>query len=375
MSIYLDYQATTPPDPAVIAAMEPYWTEHWGNPHSEHRHGWSANAAIAAARKRVAAVVGVPADWVVFTSGATEANNLALKGIAPRNGRRRIVTLETEHSCVLETARYLEGEGAALSLIGVDQDGLVDLEAFRAALGDDVAIVSVMAVNNEIGVIQPLAELAALTHAVGALFHCDAAQAYGKLPLDMDAIGIDLMSVSAHKIYGPKGVGALIVREGVALAPQIHGGGQEARGLRSGTLPTPLIVGFGKAAEIAGERMDEDRAHAEMLWELMLTSLDVPFEINGSIESRWKGNLNIRFPGVDGARLIADLRGLSVSAGAACASATGKHSHVLEAIGLDRREAGSSLRIGWGRFTTTEEIRSAAAMINAAVGAQLRDAA
>jgi cysteine desulfurase len=375
MSIYLDYQATTPPDPAVIAAMEPYWTEHWGNPHSEHRHGWNANAAIAAARKRVAAVVGVPADWVVFTSGATEANNLALKGIAPRNGRRRIVTLETEHSCVLETARYLEGEGAALSLIGVDQDGLVDLEAFRAALGDDVAIVSVMAVNNEIGVIQPLAELAALTHAVGALFHCDAAQAYGKLPLDMDAIGIDLMSVSAHKIYGPKGVGALIVREGVALAPQIHGGGQEARGLRSGTLPTPLIVGFGKAAEIAGERMDEDRAHAEMLWELMLASLDVPFEINGSIESRWKGNLNSRFPGVDGARLIADLRGLSVSAGAACASATGKHSHVLEAIGLDRREAGSSLRIGWGRFTTTEEIRSAAAMINAAVGAQLRDAA
>lgn len=374
-SIYLDYQATTPTDPAVVAAMQPYWSDVFGNPHSQHRHGWEAHAAVEAARRKVAALVGAEPDWVCFTSGATEANNLALKGVIERSKRRRIVTVATEHSCVLETARYLAGHGCILTLLGVGRDGLIDLGELGAAMGDDVALVSVMAVNNEIGVVQPLAEIAGAARAVGALVHCDAAQAYGKLPLDMVEGGIDLMSVSGHKIYGPKGVGALVVQPGIAIEPQMRGGGQEANGLRSGTLPTPLVVGLGKAAEVAAARMDADADHAAALWDTMLGALEGDFVINGSVDARWKGNLNLRFGDLDGDRLIADMRGLSVSSGAACASATGKHSHVLEAMGLSRRDAKASLRIGWGRFTTSAEVQAAASMINAAVAAQLRSAA
>lgn len=370
--IYLDYQATTPVDPAVAAAMQPYLVERFGNPHSPHRYGWEAEAGVDAARAQVARVLNTPPETIVFMSGATEASNLALKGVltAPGQRRRRIVTVATEHSCVLETAEYLRDLGAELTVLGVDGDGLVRLDEAERAIGDDVAMVSVMAVNNEIGVTQPVAEIAQLAKGAGAVIHCDAAQAFGKLPLDVEALGVDLLSVSGHKIYGPKGVGALYVRPGTRLAPQMHGGGQEGDGLRSGTLPPMLCAGLGKAAEMAGEHIDADREHVDALWERALAGLDVPYRINGSTSARWRGNLNVSFPGVDGARLLADLRGLAVSAGAACASAKGKPSHVLAALGLPNALAKASLRIGWGRFTTAEEIDAAMAMINAAVRAQ-----
>ncbi len=377
MSIYLDYQATTPVDPAVLAVMQPYWTEQFGNPHSEHRHGWRADAGIAIARGQVAHLVGAKEDWTVFTSGATEANNLALKGAvqAAPKARRRIVTVATEHSCVLESARWLEREGYALTILPVKADGLVDPQALADALSDDVALVSVMAVNNEIGVIQPIAELAAITKRAGGLFHTDAAQAFGKIPIDVEAMRIDLMSISAHKIYGPKGVGALLVRPGTPLAPQMHGGGQEGGGLRSGTLAPALIAGLGSAAALAGEMMSRDAEQARACFDLMTSLLPQPYEINGSTETRWHGNLNISFPGIDGSRLISDLRRLSVSSGAACASAAGRSSHVLAALGLGKEEASSTLRMGWGRFTTEDQIREASAMISEAIASQKRRAA
>lgn len=370
--IYLDYQATTPVDPAVAAAMRPYLVERFGNPHSPHRYGWEAEAAIDAARARIARLLNAPAETVLFTSGATEASNLALKGAltVPGQRRRRIVTVATEHSCVLETAEYLRELGAELTLLGVDGDGLVRLDEVEAAIGGDVAIVSVMAVNNEIGVVQPIAAIGAIAKRHGALMHCDAAQAFGKLPLDVDALNVDLLSISGHKIHAPKGVGALYVRPGTRLAPQMHGGGQEGSGLRSGTLPTMLCVGLGKAAEIAGARMAEDAAHAKTLWDRMLARLDVDYRLNGSTADRWHGNINVSFPGIDGARLLADLRGLAVSAGAACASAKGKPSHVLAALGVPEPLAKATLRIGWGRFTSEDEIDRAAEMIVSAVRAQ-----
>jgi cysteine desulfurase len=370
--VYLDYQSTTPVDPAVAAAMQPFLLERFGNPHSPHRYGWEAEAAVDVARDQIARLLNTSPQTIVFTSGATEASNLALKGAltAPGQRRRRIVTVATEHSCVLDTARYLAELGAELTLLGVDGDGLVRIDEAAAAIGDDVAIVSVMAVNNEIGVVQPVAEIAALARRAGALMHCDAAQAFGKLPLDVEALGVDLLSVSAHKIYGPKGVGALYVRRGTALTPQLHGGGQEGDGLRSGTLAPLLCAGLGKAAEVAGARMADDAAHARRLWDRALAGLGVDYRLNGSATARWHGNLNLSFPGVDGARLLADLRGLAVSAGAACASAKGKASHVLAALGLPAPLAAASLRIGWGRFTTVEEIDRAMAMINDAVRAQ-----
>ena len=370
--IYLDYQATTPVDPAVAAAMQPYMLERFGNPHSQHRFGWEAEAAVEVARGQIAQLLNAAPEAIVFTSGATEASNLALKGVltAPGQQRRRIVTVATEHSCVLDTAEYLAELGAELTLLRVDGDGLVRLDEAERAIGADVAVVSVMAVNNEIGVVQAVAEIAALARRAGAVMHCDAAQAFGKLPLDVEALGVDLLSVSGHKIHGPKGVGALYVRPGTRLSPQMHGGGQEGNGLRSGTLAPMLCVGLGKAAEIAAANMAADREHAEALWDRALAGLDVPYRINGSTSARWRGNLNVRFPGVDGARLLADLRGLAVSAGAACASAKGKPSHVLAALGLPDPLAKASLRIGWGRFTTADEIDRAMAMINAAVRAQ-----
>lgn len=377
MSIYLDYQATTPVDPAVVEAMKPFWEGTFGNPHSEHRHGWQAAAGMEKARAAIGGLVGMPGETVVFTSGATEANNLALKGAAEAApaGRNRIVTAATEHSCVLESARALEARGFELTILPVQPDGLLDLDVLKTALGEDVAIISVMAVNNEIGVIQLLADVGKRAKAAGALFHTDAAQAFGKIPLNMEEISADLLSISGHKVYGPKGIGALVVRPGTHLAPQMHGGGQEGKGLRSGTLAPALIAGLAKAAEIASERMAEDRAHAESLWERMLAALPSDHRINGSVERRWKGNLNVAFPGIDGARLIADLRRLSVSSGAACSSASGRKSHVLEALGLPENLARASLRMGWGRFTTEDDIDQAARMITDAVEAQRRMAA
>ncbi|WP_419813827.1 cysteine desulfurase family protein [Glacieibacterium sp.] len=371
MPIYLDYGATTPLDPAVAAAMQPWQVEHFGNPASPHRWGYEAAAAVDAARARIAALLESPTETIAFTGGATESVNWALKGVltAPGQTRRRIITLATEHSCVLETARYLESVGAELTVLPVQPDGLLDLADLDAALGPDVALVSAMLVNNEIGVVQPIAAIAERAHGVGALMHCDAAQGFGKLPIDL--AGIDLLSFTAHKIYGPKGIGALYRRPALSLTPLLHGGGQEDG--RSGTLAPALCVGFGTAAAIAAERMAEDTTHARTLYDRLVAALDPPFRINGSTAARWFGNLNLSFDGVDGTRLLSAVRGLAVSSGSACA--TGRPSHVLAALGLSPAAARASLRIGFGRFTTTSEIDAAAEQINAAVASLRRKAA
>jgi len=364
MPIYLDYAATTPIDPAVVAAMTPWWSEH-GNPHSPHRWGYRAAAAVGNARGQVADLLGTAPETVNFTGGATESVNWALKGVATAG--RRLVTVATEHSCVLETARWLATQGRTLTVVGVGADGLIDMDALDAALsGGDVGLVSAMLVNNETGVIQPIAEIAARAHRAGALMHCDAAQGFGKLPKRIGDLGVDLLSLTAHKIYGPKGVGALYVRPGLALTPLLHGGGQEAGG-RSGTLAPALCVGLGSAAAIAAERMAADAAHACALWDRFLTRLAAPCTVNGSVTARWFGTMNLRIDGVDGARLLASARGVAMSAGSACASGSGRPSHVLAAMGLTPAQAKASLRLGWGRFTTPAEIDAAAAMIDTAV--------
>jgi cysteine desulfurase len=374
MPIYLDYGATTPLDPAVAAVMEPWGVDGFGNPHSAHMWGYKAKAAVELARAQVATLINAPVESVAFTSGATESNNWALKGLltAPGQTRRRIVTLATEHSSVLETAQYLAGIGALLTIVPVREHGLVDLGDLERALGEDVALVSVMAVNNEIGVVQDLAGIGRRAHAVGAVFHVDAAQGFGKLPLDVDVMGIDLMSITAHKIYGPKGVGALYRRPFTVITPLLHGGGQEDG--RSGTLPTALIAGLGEAARIAGERMAADHAHALQLRERLLAGLTVLHRVNGDLDRRWPGNLNLSFPGVV-MPLIQQLPGLAISSGSACAAVTGRASHVLTALGLPEPTAKASLRLGFGRFTTTSQIDTAATLINAAVQRQLEELA
>ena len=374
MPIYLDYGATTPLDPAVATAMEPWGVDGFGNPHSAHLWGYKAKAAVERAREQVAGLINAPAETIAFTSGATESNNWALKGLltAPGQTRRRIVTLATEHSSVLETAQYLAGIGAQLTTVPVREHGLVDLGDLERALGEDVALVSVMAVNNEIGVVQDLAGIGRRAHAVGAVFHVDAAQGFGKLPLDVDACGVDLMSVTAHKVYGPKGVGALYRRPFTVITPLLHGGGQEDG--RSGTLPTALIAGLGEAARIAGERMAADLAHALQLRERFLAGLSVLHRINGDLDRRWPGNLNLSFPGLV-MPLIQQLPGLAISSGSACAAVTGRASHVLTSLGLPEPTAKASLRLGFGRFTTATDIDTAATLINAAVQRQLEELA
>jgi cysteine desulfurase len=361
--IYLDYQATTPLDPQALASMMPYLQGQFGNPHSSsHRYGWEGKAGVDVARRQVAQLIGAAAQDVIFTSGATEANNLALRGVMQASKRKRIVTLATEHSCVLETAQHFDA-----TILPVGKDGLVRLEDVQAALDDDVALVSVMHVNNEIGVIQPIAVLAKLAHKVGALMHCDAAQAVSKISVDVSALGIDLMSISAHKLYGPKGIGALYVKSGVALAPQMTGGGQE-RGLRSGTLAPALCAGFGKACEIATGTEDYAPHWHKMVDALLQAGIN--FQINGSPTQRFFGNLNISFPGLNGERLLADLRGLALSSGAACASALGKKSYVLEAIGVPDDIASATLRIGFGRLTSAADIDMATEKLIKAVQSQ-----
>ena len=373
MPIYLDYGATTPLDPAVAAAMEPWGVDGFGNPHSAHLWGYKAKAAVELARAQVASLINAPVESVAFTSGATESNNWALKGLltAPGQTRRRIVTLATEHSSVLETAQYLASIGAQLTIVPVRANGLVDLGDLERALGEDVALVSVMAVNNEIKGVQDLAAISALAHGVGAVFHVDAAQGFGKVPIDVDAMGIDLMSITAHKIYGPKGVGALYRRPFTVITPLLHGGGQEDG--RSGTLPTSLIAGLGESARIAATRMAADHAHALMLREQLLAALTVQSQINGDLQQRWPGNLNLSFPGVP-VPLLPHLPGLAISSGSACAAVTGRASHVLTALGLPETQAKASLRLGFGRFTTNAEIETAATLINAAVRQKLAEA-
>ena len=373
--IYLDHQATTPMAPEARAAMLPYLEERFGNPHSPHFYGREADAGVAVARDQVAAALGVASAELIFTSGATESANLALKGVmasAPA-GRRRLVTVATEHACVLESAEWLARQGHDLVVLPVGADGLVDLNAAERAIDADTALLSVMAVNNEIGVIQPLEQLSAFARAAGALVHVDAAQSFGKLPLDAGLA--DLVSLSAHKIYGPKGIGALWVRAGVPLSPVMHGGGQEGRGLRSGTLSPALCAGFGAAATVAAAGMADDAAHIERLWTMALVGLGGDAVVNGSTANRFRGNLNLRLPGVDASRLISDVRRVAFSAASACASGSGKPSHVLSAIGLDLAGARSGIRLGWGRYTRDDEMKEAIELLNEGIARQRRVAA
>jgi cysteine desulfurase len=377
MPIYLDYQATTPVDERVLAAMLPFFTEKFGNPHSrDHRHGWQAEEAVEAAREQVAKLIGATAKEIVFTSGATESNNLAVKGVARAAGadRRHVITCVTEHKCVLESCRRLEREGFKVTYLPVGRDGLLDLAELEAALSAHTALVSIMAVNNEIGVLQPLAEIGALCRRHGARFHTDAAQAAGKIPLDVNAMNIDLLSISGHKVYGPKGIGVLYLRRRprVPIEPLMDGGGQE-RGIRSGTVPAPLAVGLGMACAIAGEEMAGEAGRLTRLRDRFLVRLKeaVPdVHIHGDMARRIPGNLNLSFPDVEGQDLMMRLTGLSVSTGSACSSATVGPSHVLSALGLDARLLHNALRIGLGRFTTEQEVDRAADMIAAAVQSQ-----
>ncbi|HEX4259785.1 MAG TPA: aminotransferase class V-fold PLP-dependent enzyme [Acetobacteraceae bacterium] len=374
--VYLDNQATTPCDPRVLAVMLPLFSEQFGNPHSvEHAMGRAAEAATETARAEVAALIGAEPREIIFTSGATEANNLAIKGAARHaawmgNPRRRIITVATEHKCVLESAADLAREGFEPVVLPVRPDGTLDPAVLAAALAEPTLLVSVMAVNNETGVIQDVASLAALAHAAGALFHTDAAQAAGKIGLDVAGQTLDLVSISGHKLYGPKGVGALYVRRRprVRLAPLLSGGGQE-RGLRSGTLPAPLLAGFGAACRIARAEMTEDAARITGLRGRLLAALGaaVPdLVVNGDHAEKIPGSLNLTFPRRDAAALMAACPDLCVSTGSACSSAAVEPSYVLRAMGLDPAAAGRSLRIGIGRFTSPADIDYAAAALSAA---------
>lgn len=376
---YLDYQATTPMDPRVLEAMLPYFNTHFGNPHSRnHIYGWNAENAVEKARSEVANLIGANPKEVIFTSGATESNNLALKGVAEFYGdkKRHIITVVTEHKCVLEACRYLEGKGFDVTYLPVLSSGLIDLDLLEKEMRPDTFLVSIMAVNNEIGVIQPLEKIGKLCRSKGIFFHTDAAQAFGKIPLDVKAMNIDLMSISGHKIYGPKGIGALYVgkQPRVRLKAQIHGGDQE-RGMRSGTMPTPLCVGLGKAAELAFVERESDHARIIELRNYFYQKLQNNLEsitLNGDFQERIAENLNISFAGVEGEGVMAGMKMLCLSSGSACTSASLEPSYVLRALGVEEEMAHSSLRIGFGRFTTKEEVEFAAQIIIDAVK-RLRD--
>jgi cysteine desulfurase len=362
--LYLDYHATTPVDPRVLADMLPFFTERFGNPHSkQHPWGWEARDVTEKARAQVAALINASPNEITFTSGATESNNLALKGtVASLRARgNHIVTVATEHKSVLDVCRQFGQQGCEVTVLGVGADGLVDLDALRRALTPATILVSVMAANNEIGTLQPMAEIGAIVHEHGALLHTDAAQAAGKIPLDVRDMQIDLLSLTAHKFYGPKGCGALFVRRArpkIALAPQAVGGGQES-GLRSGTLNVPGIVGLGRAAEICRLEMREESARLAGLRDRLLEGLRarVPdVRVNGSLTRRLPHNLHVSFGGVEGEALLMALGDLAVSTGSACSSGSQAPSHVLEAIGATSQGAGASIRFGLGRTTSPEEI-------------------
>jgi cysteine desulfurase len=365
--IYLDYQATTPLAPEALAAMRPLLEEGFGNPHSPHRMGREAKAAVEVARARIAAPFG-PGGRLAFTSGATEALNWAIKGIAAplRDTRPRIVTTAIEHAAVLDTLGWLSERGHEIVILPVSPEGIVDLEAAKAAIDGRTALVAAMLVNNEIGTIQPIAALGALARAAGATMLCDAVQGYGRVPLPADAC--DLIALSAHKIHGPKGIGALWLRDGIAPEPLLHGGGQEA-GLRSGTLAPALCAGFGVAAKLMQERAEADGDHVARLFAQARSILD-GWTVNGALDRRYPGNLNLRRDGLDVARLMSDVRDVAFSAGSACASGSGRTSHVLKAIGLTDMQAKSSIRLGFGRYTTIEEMDRALASILAAADRQ-----
>jgi cysteine desulfurase len=357
---YLDYQATTPLAPEALAAMLPWLESQHANPHSPHREGRRAKAAVEVARDQVAALLP-PGGRVAFTSGATEALNWAIKG-----STGPIVTLATEHAAVLDTVAAEAARGRQVTVLPVGPDGVVDLDVARVAILPGTGLVAAMLVNNEIGVTQPIAALADLAHAAGALMLCDAVQGYGRVPIPDT---VDLIAISAHKIHGPKGIGALWIRDGVDLAPLLHGGGQEAPG-RSGTLSPALCAGFGVAAKLMAARTIEDAAHVDRLKPLALNRLGPDWIVNGSTEHRYHGNLNVRRDGLDVNRLMSDLRDIAFSAGSACASGSGRSSHVLRAIGLTEAQARASIRLGFGRYTTETELRDAIDAIVAAAEGQ-----
>ena len=371
--IYLDYSATTPVDPRVAEKMIPWLTEQFGNPASRsHGYGWEAEEAVENARVEVAKLVNCDAKEIVWTSGATESDNLAIKGAAHfyKTKGKHLITMKTEHKAVLDTMRELEREGFDVTYMDPEPDGLLDLEKFKAAIRPDTIVVSIMMVNNEIGVIQPIAEIGEITRAKGIIFHVDAAQATGKVAIDLEKLKVDLMSFSAHKTYGPKGIGALYVRRKprVRLEAQIHGGGHE-RGLRSGTLPTPLCVGLGRAAAIAGAEMGDEAERLRRLRDRLLTNLArrVPgMRLNGDAEHRLPGSLNLSFPGISAQALIEASPSIAISTGSACTSAAVEPSFVLRALGLSDTLANASIRIGLGRFTTTAEADFAADALAAA---------
>ncbi|MBB2775554.1 UNVERIFIED_ORG: cysteine desulfurase [Comamonas terrigena] len=367
--IYLDYGATTPCDPRVVDAMIPWLREHFGNAASRsHAWGWEAEQAIEKARAQVAELINADPREIVWTSGATESDNLAIKGAAHfyQGKGKHLITVKTEHKAVLDTMRELERQGFEVTYLDVQENGLLDLDVFKAAIRPDTILVSVMAVNNEIGVIQDLNTIGNLCREKGIIFHVDAAQATGKMPLDMQTMPIDLMSLASHKSYGPKGIGALYVRRKprVRLEAQMHGGGHE-RGMRSGTLPTHQIVGMGEAFRIAKEEMQQDFDHAKRLQQRLLEGLkDIEqVFVNGDMEHRVPHNLNISFNYVEGESLIMGIKGLAVSSGSACTSASLEPSYVLRALGRSDELAHSSLRMTIGRFTTEEEIDYAIATI------------
>lgn len=372
--VYLDYAATTPVDKRVAEKMIPYLTETFGNPASNsHAFGWEAEEAVEKARADIAALINADPKEIIFTSGATESDNLAIKGAANfyKTKGKHLITVKTEHKAVLDTMRELERQGFEVTYLGVQENGLINLEELKAAIRDDTILISVMWVNNEIGVVQDIPAIGEICRERKIVFHVDAAQACGKVPVDVEAAKIDLLSMSAHKVYGPKGIGALYVRRKprVRLEAQMHGGGHE-RGFRSGTLPTHQIVGMGEAFRIAKEELEQDMAHYRKLRDIFLKGIEGIEEvyINGDLEHRAPNNLNVSFNFVEGESLIMAVKELAVSSGSACTSASLEPSYVLRALGRNDELAHSSLRITFGRMTTEEEVQFAAELIKSKIG-------
>ena len=372
--VYLDYAATTPVDKRVAEKMIPYLTETFGNPASNsHAFGWEAEEAVEKARADIAALINADPKEIIFTSGATESDNLAIKGAANfyKTKGKHLITVKTEHKAVLDTMRELERQGFEVTYLGVQENGLIDLEELKAAIREDTILISVMWVNNEIGVVQDIPAIGEICRERKIIFHVDAAQACGKVPVDVEAAKIDLLSMSGHKVYGPKGIGALYVRRKprVRLEAQMHGGGHE-RGFRSGTLPTHQIVGMGEAFRIAKEELEQDMAHYRKLRDIFLKGIEGIEEvyINGDLEHRAPNNLNVSFNFVEGESLIMAVKELAVSSGSACTSASLEPSYVLRALGRNDELAHSSLRITFGRMTTEEEVQFAAELIKSKIG-------
>jgi cysteine desulfurase len=376
LPIYLDYQATTPTDQRVVEAMLPYFNNKFGNAHSRgHSFGWDAEEAVDIARKQVADLIGAEAKEIIFTSGATESNNLAIKGVArfyKDQGKNHIITVCTEHKCVLDTCRHLSEEGFNITYLPVNKNGTIDLELLENAITDKTILVSVMMVNNEIGIIQPIKQIGEICRKHQVFFHSDCAQSFGKVPIDVNDLNIDMLSISGHKIYGPKGIGALYVRKKnprVRIKPLINGGGQE-RGMRSGTLPTPLVVGLGKAAEIAKEVLYTEYDYIKKLSDKFYQSIvaKIPdIYQNGDKDQGYPGCLNISFAYIEGESLMIAMRDLAVSSGSACTSASLEPSYVLRALGVEEELAHTSIRFGIGRFTTEEEINYAIDLISKSI--------